>query len=189
MLIHELTIHGPFDWIGEKSVFKAPQSQQAGIYLWAIPFKEQFLTYYVGQTGVSFKARFTQHTASYLDGTYRQWDRNDFVNGKRTLVWHGRWIKGTEFTIGEFLDKFRELNPVEFMKTMKLFLIPIDTNKRTRESIEASIAKQIASHSKLASDFLDEVNTFYPRREDEEKFIVSFQNYDKIIGLRSELKV
>ncbi len=98
-------------------------------------------------------------------------------------------MKGTELTIDEFLDRFRELNPIEFMNTMRLFLIPIDANKRVRESIEATIAKQIASHSKFASNFLDDVNTFYPRREDEEEFVVIFLNYNKIIGLRSELRI
>ena len=191
MSVNQLTIHGPFDWVGptQNSVFRCQHSKLAGVYLWTIPFKEQYLTYYVGQTGVSFIARLTQHTASYLDGTYRIWKKDDFVNGKRILAWHGRWMKGTENTIDEFPNSHQELDPVGFMRAMKLFLVPINANQRIRERIEAAIAQQISSYSKFAADFLDEVNKFYPRREDEEKRIVTIQNYDKIIGLSEELEI
>lgn len=44
---YELQWHGPYKWYGdgENVLFSRPEIKQPGIYLWTIPFDEQYLTY------------------------------------------------------------------------------------------------------------------------------------------------
>ncbi len=70
-------------------LFAQPEAQQSGIYLWTIPFGEQFLTYYVGETGRSFVARHTEHAQSYLHGLYRVYDPQLFAKGEKVFIWEG----------------------------------------------------------------------------------------------------
>jgi hypothetical protein len=45
--------YGPYKFIGNEteSVFTNQNGVQKGVYLWAVPFGDEFLVYYVGQTG------------------------------------------------------------------------------------------------------------------------------------------
>jgi len=85
---YEVRLHGPYRWYGKKDecLFKASEATKSGIYLWTIPFNRKYLTYYVGETGRSFKARFTEHTRDYLYGLYRVYDPIPFAQGRKKLV-------------------------------------------------------------------------------------------------------
>ena len=43
----KLSIKGPYKW---PEVYDAPESTEAGIYIWTIPWGKFFLTHYVGMT-------------------------------------------------------------------------------------------------------------------------------------------
>jgi hypothetical protein len=60
-------------------LFAQQTAQPPGIYLWTIPFEEQYLTYYVGETGRNFVARHTEHVQCYLHGLYRVYDPQLFA--------------------------------------------------------------------------------------------------------------
>ncbi|MGA7075350.1 MAG: hypothetical protein WBZ42_02215 [Halobacteriota archaeon] len=56
------------------------------MYLYTVPYGGQYLTYYVGETGRSFKARFAEHTREYVGGLYRVYDPEHFARGEKTLI-------------------------------------------------------------------------------------------------------
>jgi hypothetical protein len=49
----EITFHGPFRFLNDKesSVFKQPLALKQGIYVWTVPSGEEYLPYYIGETG------------------------------------------------------------------------------------------------------------------------------------------
>ena len=114
--MRQLQFHGPYYFSKSKddSVLNNSMGKEKGVYLWAIPFQNSYLTYYVGETGVSFAVRSMQHLQNYLNGLYRVFDPQDFSQGKKTLIWGGMWKpgrKGPE-TMYEFLKSYTELAPL-----------------------------------------------------------------------------
>lgn len=85
--------YGPYQFVRSKQddVFTNPIWNYKGVYLWAIPLKTEFLTYYVGETGKSFAERHIQHLDCYITGFYRVYDPEQFSKGNRKLIWGGMW--------------------------------------------------------------------------------------------------
>lgn len=123
----EIQWHGPFGFIGrkEESVLTNSIGNCMGVYLWTIPFQNQYLTYYVGETGRSFAIRHSQHLESYLTGLYRVYDPEAFLKGKKALIWGGLWKpeRKNAKTRKEFVDRKEELAPKisDFVSQFRLF--------------------------------------------------------------------
>ena len=114
--IVEVEFFGPYRFNGNKSesVLTAPIGKKKGVYLWMITFQQKYLTYYVGETGVSFAVRSPQHIQSYLDGLYRLYDPEEFLKGKKVLVWGGMWkpVRKDLGTMNEFLQGYPKFAPM-----------------------------------------------------------------------------
>jgi len=52
---------GPFSWAGEADSLVAGAPKDPGIYVWALPFGDAYLPYYVGETRESLAARSRAH--------------------------------------------------------------------------------------------------------------------------------
>jgi len=150
-MAYQMQWYGPYRWYGteDSSFFTQPIAKKSGIYLWAIPFNNRYLTYYIGETGRSFAERTIEHTRNYLHGLYRVYDPNQFAQGKKKLVWRGMWKPGTKgpHVMLDFLSRYPKLSSViyEFLGQLRIFLAPIEVEKRIRERIEAAIANSLLS--------------------------------------------
>lgn len=185
--------YGPYKWYGPKdrALFSSPEVKKAGIYLWTIPFKKQYLVYYVGETGRSFAARFTEHTRDYLYGLYRIYDPHHFTQGKKTLLWEGMWKSSICDRMGEFLNRYSELSPLVYklMGAFRIFLAPLDVEDRIRQRIEAALAKRLYQQPGLVGKFQDDDIRYSPRRHGEKPISVSKIFPEEILGLGNELIV
>jgi len=190
---YEIRWYGPYSWYGTKddSFFIQPVSKKSGVYLLAIPFKNGYLTYYVGETGRPFATRLIEHARYYLHGLYRIFDPRQFAEGKKELVWGGMWKPGTKGPrrMLEFLNRYSELSPLiyEFLGMLKIFVAPLDVEKRIRERIEAAIANRLYQQPGVVGKFQDDDIKYRPRRTDEEPFSVRMGSFETILGLCSEL--
>jgi hypothetical protein len=193
--VDEVEFVGPYRFIGSKneSVLTAPIGKKKGVYLWTIPFQNGYLTYYVGETGVSFAVRSMQHIQNYLNGLYRLYDLEEFHNGERVLVWGGMWKPGRKGskTMYEFLQSYSKFAPLilDFIQGFRLFLAPIEGNRRIRQRIEAAIAGSLNSQSGVVRTFQDKDIRYAPRRSKEEPIKVKITIPAAIMGLENELEI
>jgi len=194
-VVYRIQWYGPYSWYGteDDSFFSQPITKKSGIYLWAIPFKKRYLTYYVGETGRSFAKRIVEHTRNYLHGLYRVYDPDQFAEGKKKLVWGGMWKPGTKGpdVMLEFLNRYSELSSAiyEFLGQLKIFLAPIEVEKRIRERIEAAIADRLFTQPRLIGKFQDNDIRYLPRRNSEEPISIKMVSFEPILGLCTELTV
>ena len=188
---YEVQLHGPYRWYGKKDecLFKASEATKSGIYLWTIPFNGKYLTYYVGETGRSFTARFTKHTRDYLYGLYRVYDPTQFAQGKKKLVWEGMWQPGTHDRVDEFLNRYLELSPVIYslLGKLRIFLAPLDAEKRIRQRIEGSLARRLQQHSDLTRNFFDSDIRYLTKQADEPPIHVTIISKECVLGLPHKL--
>lgn len=187
--------YGPYNLIDQEveNVFTCLMSQKKGVYLFTIPFEGKYLVYYVGETGTSFANRLLQHVQSYLNGFYRVFDPEMFGKGKKILIWDGMWKpdRRKPKLICDFIDRQPELNPkiLLFLKQFRIFLAPIDEEKRIIERLEAEIARSINQQEGIVGRFQDNDIRYRPTRTNEEKFRVFFDFTQPIMGLSQQLSI
>ena len=185
---------GPYCLVGNKdeNIFKV-SSEKKGVYLLAIPFDGKHLVYYVGETGVSFSQCLLQHIQNYLSGFYRIFDPEEFAEGRKILVWGGMWKsdrKDPKFIL-EFLKRYSELAPkiLRFIEQFRVFLAPIDVDRRIRERIESEIAGSLNEANGVVRSFQDADIRYKPRRLNEQQIKVIMAFPKSIMGLKEELLV
>jgi len=195
MKTHQLEVHGAYKWIGKEAdtLFKCSEIDKQGIYIWTLPINNQYLTYYVGETGTSFGDRFLSHTRGYLDGLYRVYDPEEFAKGNKKLVWEGMWKKElgpTAQRMHLFLNSYEELSKAiyEMMSTFRIFLFPLKCDRRTRQRIEASLAKAFYSQTGLTGSFQDSDIRYAETKSGEEPIEITFTSNFDIIGLPKKLR-
>lgn len=183
---------GPFDFRQNENLFTNPLSHRSGVYLWTIPFENNYLVYYVGQTGASFAIRSFQHLQSYLNGLYRVYDPEKFAKGEKVLIWGGMWKPDRKEpkVMSEFLINYSWLAPkiLEFIGLFRLFVAPIDGDERDRERIEHAIAKSLNEQDGIIGNFQDKDIRYKPRKTTEKPFKVAM-TFANIMGLKEELIV
>ena len=178
---------GPLFWTRQDGdcVFDSPAAEEQGIYIWTVQQEGAFLPYYVGETGRTFAVRFQEHTKEYISGVYRIYDPKQFVRGIKRLVWDGLWKKDRLNLWPYLLDRYVELAPViySFLSCFRLFLAPLDVDRRTRERIEAAVGDGVKNHDDITQAFFDDAVRYRPRREAEEPFKFANCFYKRILGL------
>lgn len=88
----------------------------------------------------------------------------------------------------EFLNRYFELSPIiyEFLCVFRLFIAPLDLEKRILERIESAIFDNLNNKQGIIGTFLDPVR-YRRRRSDEEPIVVKMIGSESIIGLGDEL--
>ena len=93
--------------------------------------------------------------------------------------------------ICDFLKRQSELNPkiIRFIEQFRVFLAPIECDKRTRERIGSKIAITLNEQEGIASSFQDQDIRYRPSRKDEPPLRVSMAFSKPIMGLCREILV
>lgn len=190
---HTIVWCGPYHWYNssDDGLFTQPEAQSAGLYLWAIPYQGQYLTYYVGETGRSFIIRFAEHAREYLSGIYRLYDPQLFVQGQKVLLWDGMWSPKSRHHMGAFLHRQPELAPHihAFLGALKIFLAPMEGDKRVRQRLEAALAHHLYKQPEIVGTFQDSGLRYLPRRANEEPIVCTLVFPEPILGMPSELLI
>lgn len=76
---------------------------------------------------------------------------------------------------------------LEFLHQFRIFLIPIQGDRRRRERIEAGIASNLYEKSGIVGRFQDNDIRYKPRRTDEKSFLLKIKGSEIIKGLSEEL--
>lgn len=197
----EIRWYGPYRWYGEgddcffNTENKEEIIKEPGIYLWAIPFENRYLTYYVGETGRSFIDRFKEHTRYYLSGHYRIYDPQEFAKGKtQTPKWGGTWKSERQDPkyILEFLNEYPKWSIIihEFLGHLRIFIAPLKIDYRVRKRIECAIVECLQAQGRL----MEEEDSVKPtlekgrRQPDEEPISLTMTSFEPILGLSSKLE-
>jgi hypothetical protein len=186
-----LEFFGPFTLCGDKGdlLFDQKISQQTGVYLWTVRFRDGFLVNYVGETGTSFYRRMKDHMIQCLGGNYRICEPMLFSRGERKILWNGMWRKGTRDLMPLFVSKYVELAPriKEYLELIQVFVAPIETTSRMRRRIEGTIAFSLREQLPPIGTFMNEDVRYLLRKKGEDPVRVMISCSQGVLGLRSEI--
>ena len=189
---HSIQWYGPHNFVQNENLFTNPLGKRKGVYLWTIPFDNNYLVYYVGQTGTSFATRSFQHIQNYLNGLYRVYDPEKFSKGEKELIWGGMWKPDRKEpkVMSEFLLNYTQLAPkiLDFINLFRLFVAPIEGDERVREIIEYAIARSLNQQPGIIGSFQNKDIRYKLRKTTEEPLKVTM-TFPNIMGLSEELTV
>ncbi len=197
MTLLTLECKGPFRWLAddvdtEASIFTTAAGQRCGVYLWTIPHEKRYIVYVVGQTGRPFASRFREHTTAFLAGTYNLLDLPAATRGDRSLTWQGLWFgKASLSRLPALLARggghFAEVEAT--LRTFRVFLIPLDGDRRLRERLEAAIMKALYLETNPFAAVPDRGMALRPRRQDEEPVCVTLLSPVNLVGIPRSIEV
>jgi len=194
MELVNLKLFGPFKFTnGRSSVFSDKLSNERGIYLWTVKYKDGYLVYYVGETGKSFNDRFKIHLDNLKSGQYRIYDPKLFTQGNKKLIWNP-YKRGALKRV-RYKKEFNAIyNSIQqqlenYIKLFELFLIPFKDKDRLRLRIEAAISMRLNKAGEPIGSFQDEDIKYKPRKETEVTLSVKLSSPFKIHGLQRNLEV
>jgi hypothetical protein len=132
-----------------------------------------------------------EHFREHMSGGYHLNEPQALLQGKRKMLWPGRYDKIHKTTIAEFLDSFLGLAPIihELAKLYRFWLASIDGDRRILERIEASLATHFSNQSGTIGEFQEKGVRYFPRRDNEIPTKVRFSAQAKIYGLPDYLWV
>lgn len=189
-MVYHVKWYGPFEWYGENSIFSHPLGEEGGIYLFTAPFEGKHLIYYVGETGRSFIQRFLEHTQAYLSGLSRVYEPTEFVKGKKVFAWEGMWNTYTRpKRMVEFLNRHVKLSPIilRFLQCMRVFIAPLNEDKRIIERIEAAIHHRLDEQAGIIGTFQDDDIRYRSKRDDEEPIIIKMSQTESLLGINNQI--
>ena len=174
----------PYSWCGRTAVpcvFEAEISRKMGIYLWTVHMDGSELIYYVGETGRDFGTRMLEHFREHCSGGYHIYTPPEFRRGVKIPLWT---------TIGEFLERASELWPaiVELAGVYRFFCAPLESDRRTRERIEAAIARHLQAQEGLVGGFQDNGIRYRGRIATELPIPVEIRCCGRFHGLQAALQ-
>jgi hypothetical protein len=152
--------------------------EQPGIYLFTVEYNNGYLIYMAGWTTRPFKKRLKEHINTYRKGTYTIFDSESLQNGKRVELWHGMWMSKATNTPEMkqlFRSRYQELEPAieSLLSTFRIFLAPLNTERRTLARIEAAIMNILYSGVEPVSTIPDKGMALAPRWVEEKPFLVN----------------
>lgn len=185
-----LRFEGPFHLVGDGDLFSSSVSSHAGLYLWTVPYDGGgFLINYIGETITSFGQRTKEHMIQTLGGNYRVSDPSLLRQGVDRVLWNGLWRKGERHKIAEFVVRYEEFAPAvkALLELARLFVAPLDVNKRTLKRVEGAIAAKIKGEGGLPAALLPADIRYLTRRKEEAAILVRIEAESYIHGLPSEV--
>jgi hypothetical protein len=137
-----LTFSGPFTFTGPDSIFDAPCSASAGVYLWAIRQRadDAYLIHYVGETA-SLGKRHRDHLTHILGLNYGLIDPVKAREGVCEWVWKGMWRDRTASGPMRTLRAYRDIHGLvlAYLDCIDIFFAPTDVDTKLRKHIEGCI--------------------------------------------------
>lgn len=183
---------GPFSWAGGNktpSIHKAEVGKKAGVYLWTVPFENEELVYYVGQTGRGFAQRMLEHFREHMSGGYHLYEPHEFCRGRKVLLWPGRYGADKELSLAVFLQKFQGLAPAiaDLAALYRFYVAPLECEKRLRERIEAGLALHLYEQPGMVGEFQDRGIVYRPRWDSEEPVQALIRCEAHLVGVPESL--
>jgi len=192
----DLEVHfsGPFSWPGTQSappISQAEMGRRCGVYLWTVRLDEGELIYYIGETGRSFREGMCEHFREHMSGGYHLYEPDAFRQGRKNLLWPGRFGPTGERSLGRLLNRFPDLAPVmaALAEIYRFYVAPMNHDRRLRERIEAALATCLYGQPGMIGEFQDRGINYRPRWEAEEPLLAELRCCEPLLGLPESLWV
>ena len=186
----KLKIKGPFNLVGDNSLFDALENSLSGLYIFTIKLKDKYLIEYVGITARDFRTRLLEHLRELLSGGYQLYDLQKLENNEPFVVWKGRYSKDVDDNTA-FLDNYSYFSQIikRQLRELRIFLIPLKTEKRVLERIEGGIYKMLREqNNEQTMVFIKGVKS-NPRRRNEKPITVTVAPNSLLSELPSNLEI
>jgi len=145
---------------------------------------------YIGITTRSFKVRFLEHIRELLSGGYQLYDFQKLKKHKQFIVWKGRYGKDVD-DISIFLNDYQHFSQIikQQLREFKIFLIPIDIEKRILERIEGKIYKILRkNNNEQTMAFIKGVKS-NPKRKNEKPMKVKIESNIFLSEIPSDFEI
>ncbi|GEM77869.1 hypothetical protein [Vibrio superstes] len=180
-MIKPLNWTGPYSWPGFEETNKlAPLPEQKGVYLQTFEFSGGYLIYAAGITRRLFKARFKEHSRSYLNGEYNVLDMLSIKNGIRNEHWHG-WDYARNHR-DEYERRRSDLSPLinDQLANFRLFVVDLGDEKRIHERVESAVMNVLYQQLPPISTIPDK-GMFLSKKKDFEDTIIVENKCNEIL--------
>jgi hypothetical protein len=148
-----LDFKGPLTFsAGERCLFESEYRDAACVYLWTTQsgLDGSYWIHYIGETG-RLSLRHRQHLTQILGLNY---GINDVgAAGKETeeYVWRGMWRELRDANRAgpmRCVELYQKLAPdvVKYVEALSVFVAPVDIDRRLREHVEGSIARNLRAN-------------------------------------------
>ncbi|MCX8007135.1 MAG: hypothetical protein N3B11_03355 [Coriobacteriia bacterium] len=131
---------------GDRCLFESPLGARPCVYLWTVRRASDgvHLIHYIGEAS-RFAARQREHLTRILGLDYGIFDPAAARQGELSLLWPGFWRDKSQAASAAALECFAALAPtiVEYVRTLCVFVAPLDVDRRLRRHIEGSIARSL----------------------------------------------
>jgi hypothetical protein len=169
---------GPFSWLGPTDSLFVSAPAGGGVYVWALPYEDAYLPYYVGETGVSLAERSRDHLQCYCSGMYTIFEAPSFREARKQVVWKGT-VYSSQFgpRLSEFMQRLPELvgHVHGILDALRVFFAPLDVDKRTLRRVEGRLAGLLAEAEAPYGTFQDEGLQYATRNGDEPPILVTVE--------------
>jgi hypothetical protein len=179
-------LSGPFSWINQPqvpSLWEARELSKPGIYIWTVELPEGHLIFYVGDAK-RLDSRLQTHYRKLTTAQYHVYEPAQFARGKRVSLWPGtfRNVKSVA-ECDAALPMLREAI-TEIVRMLRLFIVPLDCDQRTRRRIEAAIAKPLYKIPGMIGEFQDPTITYQARIASETPIACRLTSSKRLLGLQ-----
>jgi hypothetical protein len=188
--VKDLRLEGPYGYVDTgnlQAVKKSDGADETGVYMWAVPTEEGYMTTYIGITGRSFAKRTKEHAQCYLSGEYGTYRLERLKQGEARRIFPGTC---RDAEMEEFIRNHDKIFPEikKYLHNTEIFLIPLDGDKRSRERLESAISDKIRSSGKTGDLPLpgSPKQDYEPRQDSETVKVDMDENF---IGLPEELEI
>ncbi len=164
---------GPFNLVGEENLFNIPEANSPGIYIFTFKINGKYLIEYIGITTRSISTRFLEHIRELFSGGYQLYDFQKMKDNEEFVVLKGRYGRDTD-DITKFLNNYDYYSQIikEHIHELKVFLIPLDKERRILERIEGRLYQILRERKdEKVMTFIKGVRS-NPKRENERSIIV-----------------
>ncbi|MDD3827861.1 MAG: hypothetical protein PHY79_17995 [Anaerolineae bacterium] len=132
-----------------------------------------------------------EHFREHMSGGYHLYESEAFRQGRKDLLWPGRFGPTGERSLNRFLNCFLELAPAiaSLAEIYHFYLAPLNCERRLRERIEAALANCLYEQPGLVGEFQDSGINYRPRWKNEDPILVQVRCCNTLLGVPESLWV
>jgi hypothetical protein len=194
----DLQWQGPFLWPGMEPadgcvrLEDSAVANEAGIYLWTVPYERGYLIAAAGQTTRAFVTRLREHPNAHRNGFFTIFDTEALKLPRRVEIWHGSFGgKLSPERESDFEERREEIRRAaqEQMATFRVFVGPVRPDRRLVARIEAGIMDSLYAGPTPFSEVPDRGMFLSRRWESEPPVRVNNLNTDSLHVLPRSIDV
>ena len=177
-------ISGPFGWPNyENTKDKLPTT--SGLYLTTFETNDGFIPWGLGVTSRPVRVRFLEHSRNFKNGEYNILNVQTAISGQRQIEWKGwGWTEEKRKKYANIKNNVTGSAEEQFLATY-IFIVNLPKSIRL-ERLESALTDYFHASG---NSLIDQGMQLSRRWEVEEKILVKFDTFHKVISLPNQIEI